>query len=534
MNRISVQVLAMADRWRWRVAFVSVLALALAAGIAWSHSPGEQKGAKEAGQEQSSEPAPPFSALDKIIVADATKSSEIMKNLTYLSDIIGPRLTGSAALKRANDWTLEKMKEYGLTNVHLEPWTLAEGWERGHCHGRIVEPENGRTLTIASYGWTPGTNGKVVGDVVILNAKKASDLEPYKGKLKGAIVLDGAPAKLSPIAEVEKQPMFGPPRGKDEKGKFEKFNFEEFRAYRKMKNEFLAKEGVIAVFSDAGKHLGLLNMGGDAAIGDRPSASNRLPMVMVAHEHYALLHRLAQRPEPAKTRVELDISNRFIPGPIAVYNTVGEIKGSEKPDEVVVVCAHLDSWDLGQGTLDNGTGTCVVLESARLLAKCGTSPKRTIRFILFTGEEQGLLGSRAYCDKHKDELTKVSACIAHDTGTGKVLGLGWQGKRTPLKDVLTKELAVLKNLGVEEPFGASRFFGGSDHASFDRAGVPGCIFKQEIAGYRFAHHSQADTLDLAQEPALIQGAQVMSIAAMRLANMENMLPRETREASKGE
>src|SRR5262249_13423127 len=157
----------------------------------------------------------------------------------------------------------------------------------------------------------------------------------------------------------------------------------------------------------------------------------------------------------------------------------------------------------------------VVLETARILANCGASPKRTIRFILFTGEEQGLLGSRAYCDKHKDEMSKVSGAIAHDTGTGKVIGLGWMARGPALESAITRELGVLKGLRVGELMG--RGFGGSDHASFARVGVPGCIFRQEVAGYGFAHHSQADTLDMAQEPNLIQGAKVMAIAAMRLA-----------------
>src|SRR5262249_22111216 len=155
----------------------------------------------------------------------------------------------------------------------------------------------------------------------------------------------------------------------------------------------------------------------------------------VAHEHYALLHRLASRPAPAKTRVEIEIKNTFIPGPVVVYNTVGEIRGSEKPDEYVVLCAHLDSWDLAQGTTDNGTSSSVVWEAARLLSRSGLIPKRTIRFILFTGEEQGLVGSREYVKQHKDELARVSMCLAHDTGTGKVVGLGLQGREV-IKPIL--------------------------------------------------------------------------------------------------
>src|SRR5262249_55494425 len=161
----------------------------------------------------------------------------------------------------------------------------------------------------------------------------------------------------------------------------------------------------------------------------------------------AMLYRLATRPAPARTRIEVEVTNRFIPGPVAVYNTVGEIRGSEKPDEFVVVGAHLDSWDLGQGTTDNGTGSAVGLEAARILARCGTPPRRTIRFVLFTGEEQGLHGSRAYVQKHKDELGRTSCCIVHDTGQGKVTGVT-VGARPPVRAILEKELAGLKELGV--------------------------------------------------------------------------------------
>jgi Zn-dependent M28 family amino/carboxypeptidase len=208
---------------------------------------------------------------------------------------------------------------------------------------------------------------------------------------------------------------------------------------------------------------------------------------------------------------------------VTIYNTVGEIRGSEKPDEIVVLGAHLDSWDLGQGTLYNGTGVAVVLETARQLARCGTPPKRTVRFILFTGEEQGLLGSNAYVKQHKAELPRISACVIHDTGTGKVTGLGWTN-RPELKPVIESELSVLKELGVEQL--VARSFPGSDHVPFERSGVPSCMFNQEIAGYRIAHHTSADTLDMAHEPDLIQGAQVMAVTALRLANRQEMLPRK--------
>jgi predicted metalloprotease with PDZ domain len=472
------------------------------------------------------------SDLDRKILAAAENGSEIMANLSYLCDMIGPRLTGSAALKKGNEWTAGKMKAYGLTNVHLEPWPLPEGWRRGHARGRVIEPDNGRALSLASFGWAPGTGGTVQGDVVILKAKKPADLAAYKGKLKGAIVLAGPPGKLRPLAEIER-PDDGIPSHATVPPK-KPISTEERLAFLRALRDFMSREQPAALLMDANKHLGLLTTTGawGTWLGDpddvRPSALNRFPWLFVAHEHYAMLYRLAGRPAPARTRVELDVANTFVPGPVAVYNTVGEIRGSEKPGEFVIIAAHLDSWDLAQGALDNGAGSVVVLEAARILARSGAKPKRTIRFILFTGEEQGLHGSQAYVKAHKAELPYTSVCLVHDNGTGKVDGLRWMG-RPYLRPILEKELGFLKELGVQQFHARGGI--GSDHASFDKAGVPGGQCKQEIAGYRFAHHSQADTIELAQEPDLIQGAEVLALAALRFANMDGLLPREEKKSS---
>jgi hypothetical protein len=535
-------------------------------------------------------------ALDKKILNEAKSGSEIMANLTYLSDVIGPRLTGSAALKRANEWTAEKMRSYGLTNVHLEGWTIPMGWERGSVSMRLIDPPGGRPLIAAALGWTPSTKGKVEGDVVILNAKNTTELAAYKGKLKDAIVLSRPPDTIRPVKDPDWG--FGAPRRKEggpaPKAEGPRPNrMRDFRAmmtFRRELAEFLRTEGAAVMVMDAGKPHGLLTMTGSWPGEDRISARDPLPSLFMAHEHYALLYRLASRPAPARTRVEVEITNTFVPGPIPVYNTVGEIKGSEKPDEVVVLGAHLDSWDLGQGTTDNGTGTSVVLEAARILARSGIKPKRTIRFILFTGEEQGLYGSRAYVKQHKDELSRVSMALVHDTGTGKVKGLGLQ-EREKIKPILEKELASLKELGAFDINLES--MGGSDHQSFDSAewfqltdkamaalrtaevpegvlskltplkdkplalrkefveelgkvldkdeltrfqdrilthadstSVPGFAFQQEPDEYRFTHHSQSDTLDKAKEPNLIQGAQAMALIGLRVANLPDLLPKE--------
>ncbi len=459
-------------------------------------------------------------AVDRKIMANEKAGSEAMKNLTYLCDEIGPRLTGSKNLRRANEWAANKMKEYGLVEVHQEPWEMPEGWERGIAEARLLEPNTGLKLSLASYGWYPGTKGKIQAPVVALNVASSQDLAKYKGKLKGAVVLSRPPAKLGLADDIDKtaiakkdpstdQPMA---RAADEQ-----------RRYIRDLADFLITEGAAAIFTDSAKHYGLLVTTGGWQGKDRPSAGNRLPQLFVAHNHYEMLYRLASRPEPEQTRIELEVRNEYIPGPLAVNNTVGEIRGSEKPEEVVVCGAHLDSWDLGQGATDNGTGAIVVLEAARILGKSEAKPKRTIRFILFTGEEQGLHGSKAYVERHKDEMDKISACLVDDTGTGKIVGVDAR-HRPVLQPLLAKELAGLKDLGVVSFDNA--FISGSDHASFDRAGVPGLLFRQDVAGYRLNHHTQIDTPDRAIEPNLMQAAQVMAISALHIANLDALLPRD--------
>lgn len=503
--------------------------------------------------------------LDAKIIEDESKNSEIMANLQYISDVIGPRLTGSANLKRANEYTAEKMKSYGLENVHLEAWEIPVGWERGTATIKMLEPDNGRVLTVAAAGWSPSTKGKLIGDVVVVNASTPKELEAYKGKLKNAIVLRSPPAKVDPIGETGPNPYITGGGGRRRGGQGgqggapaagaaaapgaqgarppvattppaaggaadaarppvqpqgRRGGFGRGGPMQREIADLLRAEGVACTLSDSGKPHGLLNMSGGWRGNDR-QAGEPIPQLYVTHDHYALLYRLATRKD-AKTRAEVEITNKFTPGPIAVYNTVGEIKGSEKPDEFVVVGAHLDSWDLGTGTTDNGTGSAVVLETARLLAKCGVKPKRTIRFVLFTGEEEGLHGSRAYVKAHAKEMSKTSMALVHDTGTGKVTAIGTQGL-TECLPVLQKELAGLKKLGVEIN---SRGVNGSDHQSFDDVGTPGFAFQQNPAEYRLTHHSQSDTFDKARPDDLKQGAEVMAIAAMRVANLPKLLPRD--------
>lgn len=457
------------------------------------------------------------SELDRKILKEIQDNAEVKANLTHLSDVIGSRMTGSENLKKANQWARDKFQAYGLTNVVLEPYEIPAAWERGFVHMKLVEPDNGRLITAASRAWTPGTKGRFVGEVVVVEATKSEELDAYKGRFKNALVMLSPPSTITPISEVGKPRNPNAPRRPPFQGAS--------MAIRQQITEMARVEGAACILSDSGKPHGLLNMTGGWRGPDRAGATEPLPSVFVTHDHYSLLHRLALRQNVPPTKVEIEIQAKTIPGPITVYNTVGEIKGSELPEEFVVIGAHLDSWDLGQGTTDNGTGSSVVLESARALgklAKQGIRPKRTIRFVLFSGEEQGLYGSKEYVKRHKSEMAKTSMALVHDTGTGRVTEIPLQGFNDA-KGILESELAILKELKVEIVVGAQ---GGTDHLSFNSDGVPGFAFHQDPAEYYLTHHSQSDTLDKARWPDLIQGSQVMSITAMRVANLPGLLPRQ--------
>src|SRR5712692_4764569 len=356
------------------------------------------------------EEASAVAAADVQILSEIRDHSQAMENLEYLSDEIGARLTGSPQLKQANDWTAAKFREYGLTNVKLEAWTIARSWTRGTAHARIVSPAE-HPLTIASAGWSPGTNGVVRGPVAYFDAKTKEEFEKFRGKLKGAIVIYQEPTSLSPPRPENPngeilRPMQAPPPVKGQPAA--PSPFAALAELGRARNEFFKQEGVAAVLRDSNKPHGLLNMTG---IGGEKFEIGAIPTAFITGEGYRMLFRMLKH---GKVEVEIEMSNSFSDKAVDVYNTVAEIRGSEKPDEVVLLGAHLDSWDLGTGTTDNGTGSMVVLEAARALAKLNLKPKRTIRFVLFSGEEEGLVGSKMYVDAHKNELEKISGVLVHD------------------------------------------------------------------------------------------------------------------------
>ncbi len=248
----------------------------------------------------------------------------------------------------------------------------------------------------------------------------------------------------------------------------------------------------------------------------------------MTRENATLLWRLL---DGGPVEAEINIQGSFSGKPVTVYNTVAEIKGSEKPDEVVIIGGHLDSWDLGTGATDNGTGSMAVLAAARALVKSGAKPKRTIRFVLFAGEEQGLNGSKAYVAAHKEELSKISGVLVHDTGTGKVLTIGLMHNYAAREtmDRVLYPLAKEKSIALTEP--SLRSEGGSDHVPFDEAGVPASWCVQAVANYERDHHSQTDTLDRVRWDDLAEGAKVLAIYAYNVAQLPEMLPRKPAPAA---
>ena len=467
-------------------------------------------------------PAPdetsPFAAVDAQILAEIHDHSEAAQNLEYISDNIGARLTGSPQLKTANEWTAETFRKYGLTNVHLEPWKIAHSWTRGTAKARIISPAE-HPLTIASAGWAPGTNGVVTGPVVFFDAQKKEDFEKFRGKLKGTIVIYQKPESLSPPQKDEPysdvtRPMQAPlPRKGDPIPANPNAGL---IAVARERSEFFKQEGVTAVLRDSNKPHGLLNMTG---VGGEKFEIGAIPSAFITGEGYRMLYRMLQH---GAVQVELEIKNTISDAPVEVYNTVAEIRGSEKPDEVVILGAHLDSWDLGTGSTDNGTGSAAVLEAARAIAKLNLKPKRTIRFVLFSGEEEGLVGSKMYVEAHKNELEKISAVLVHDTGTGRVLSLGLHDNFQD-REIVDQVIAPLGELKLLEPTSVRTF--GTDHASFDDVGVPGFWCVQDGAEYTKTHHSQSDTFDKVWKDDLNQGAQVLAAWAYNTAQLPEMLPR---------
>jgi carboxypeptidase Q len=351
----------------------------------------------------------------------------------------------------------------------------------------------------------------VNGDVVYMNATTRSDFNArFAGKLRGKWILPRGPV---PIWNPD-----GPPMTAADSTRLDSLRRAQFAAptmpFRDSLLTVLSAEGIAGYIASGAKQFGLETMSGS------PARIYPFPYIVVDNETYGQMHRLIARGE--RVALEANIMNSIGADSVTVYNTVAEIRGSEKPDEVVLLGAHLDSWDLGTGTTDNGTGSIAVLEAARILQASGVKPKRTIRFVLFSGEEQGLYGSKMYARDHASELGSVQSVLVLDNGTGRITGMALQG-RNELRDMWTSLLAPAGALGPFKVRAGNK--GGTDHLSFLPYGVPAFNYDQESRGYDHTHHSQIDTFDHAVIPDLMQAATVMAVNAYQLANLGELLPR---------
>jgi carboxypeptidase Q len=462
-----------------------------------------------------SEPSGEIKAVTQAILEEIDKRSELMSNIEYLCDMIGPRLTGSPNLTRANQWTRDKFQQYGLTTPHLESWIIERAWTRGDARGQVVVPVLQRIL-LESAGWSPATKGPERGPVVHVKAQSADELSPYKGKLKGAWVL---------LSEVSVQPSpKHPAPNMDGEMRRRISEYTRMREFRPALQKFLIEEGAAGILRDSNKEHGLVNMTG-ASSNFTPA---ELPEAFLTTESYGLIWRLLKR---GPVEIEIDLKNTFSTGEVEVYNTVAELPGAEKPDEVVLIGGHIDSWDLGTGATDNGTGIMAVLEAARALKAVGVKPKRTIRFVLFSGEEEGLHGSRAYVKAHEKEMPKIAGVLVHDMGTGRVKSIGLQD-RYDLREVMDRVVEPFKEaVNLEEL--SMRKMMGTDHMSFLPHGVPAFAVVQDPAEYRKTHHTESDTVDKVYPDEINQGAKVLAAWAYNMAMLPEILPRDPKPREPG-
>ena len=448
---------------------------------------------------------------DQKIAAEVKAHSELMKNLEYLTTQIGARLTGSRQMQQASDWTLKRFREYGV-DAHLETTEIPHAYYRGSDSAEIIVPL-ARRIEVRALGWSKATPGEVTGVVAALTLE---DLPKFKGKLKGSIILLGKPSEIPADPEENAyDAVISPDRGV---AKTSRMGFAERIKLMTM----LGQEEPAVILLDSGKTDNLFNMSSFSRY--QPST---VPLGFLTHEDFSLIYRLSA---VGAVSLKVNLTGTFSSGPVPASITVAEIRGNEFPDERVIIGGHLDSWDLGQGALDNGTGSMAVLEAARTLKALAWKPKRTITFILFTGEEQGGVGADAFMKNHAAEIPKMDAALVHDTGTGKVFSIALENlyETAPLMSEIYEPLREVFDL---QPL-STRYFGSSDHVAFLRAGVPSYFCIQTPAHYREAHHSQTDTFDKVIPDEINEGSALLAAWAWNVSEMPAALPHHAPSAAR--
>ncbi|HTK81585.1 MAG TPA: M20/M25/M40 family metallo-hydrolase [Bacteroidota bacterium] len=486
--------------------------------------------------------------------------SQVMDILSYLTDVYGPRLTGSPGYMRAADWARGKMTSMGLENAHLEKWgPFGKGWTLKHYSANVL---NGQNFPLISYpkAWIQGTNGPVTGDIIYVDAKTDSALQQYKGKLKGKFVMLGDEREIKAHWDPEATRVpdsslikmanadFPMPGGRfggmrnlpaDQKARA----LVEFH-----KLDWCQKEGAAGILTNARGDGGTIfvQQASVPAHPDTPFTSRTsayenkapklIPQIAVAAEHYNRLVRMIARGQHPKLQLDVDVEFNKAD---SIANIIGELPGSDLKDEIVMIGAHFDSWHGGTGATDNGTGSAVCLEAMRILKAAGLKPRRTIRIGLWGGEEEGLLGSEAYVKQHfgerkgqrsdptstlnlKPEADKFDVYFNNDNGSGKVRGVYLQGNDL-VRNIFRKWLAPFKDMGASTL--SLQNTGGTDHLSFDAVELPGFQFIQDELEYSSrTHHSTMDLYDRAQPDDLKQAAVIMAAFAYNASMRAEKFP----------
>jgi len=510
------------------------------------------------------------------IRTEAFDNSKVMDTLWHLSDLYGPRLTGSPELSEAADWATATLESYGLANVHREKWgPFGRAWSAGEYRVEMTEPRFEEFAT-APLAWSRGTNGPVSADVVyaplggavrVIDPKRYREQieawkTKYKGALRGKIVLMTRESRVAPIDK----PQFerytdaqlldlaqspephqllqvdldhldipdDPQQARDYMSSLPPDVREQIYdardAERAKLNQFLNDEGVVAVIgSDRRAHDGILSA--EASGGYETKYPLAPPTFVVTEEQYNRLVRIVEKKIPEKITVDLKVKTNDKPADS--FNIIGEIPGGAKKDEIVMVGGHFDSWHSATGATDNGAGSAVMMEVMRVLKALDLKMDRTVRVALWTGEEQGLLGSKAYVKQHfgdpdtmkiTDEQAKLCGYFNLDNGSGKIRGVYLQGNDA-MRPIFRKWLAPFRDLGVTTI--SIRNTGGTDHLSFDAVGLPGFQFIQDPLDYEtITHHSDIDTYDHAVPGDLMQAAAVIASLVYDAANDPRMLPRK--------
>ena len=483
---------------------------------------------------------------------EALQNSRVMEHLFYLTDVSGPRLTNSPGFFSAADWVVKQLGEWGI-KAHQEKWgPFGRGWTFTHFSAHLVEPQYA-PLVGFPLAYTPGTNGPVKADATIAVIANEGDFAKYKGTLKGKILLLGTGRELAmsvqPLAVRRSdadlaaltQPVVGQnpggqrppgaaavgPGGPNAPGGGGGAN----QQFQRALNRFLSDEGVAVVVRIGGGPSEGGTVFGQAGGSRDPKDPVPPPMVALTPEHYNRIARLLDRKIPV--RLEFDIQARFLDDRMDSVNVVGEIEGGRKKEEVVMIGAHLDSWHGGTGATDNAAGSAVMIEVMRILKTLNLRLDRTVRLGLWSGEEQGLLGSRAYVAEHfaaredmrvKPDHAKLAGYFNVDNGSGKIRGVYLQGNDT-MRPVFEAWLKPFQDLGAGTI--SIRGTGGTDHLSFDAVGLPGFQFVQDPLEYDSrTHHSNMDVYDRVQRADMMQMAAIVASFVYNAANREELLPRK--------